>query len=573
MRRAAALAALLSLPAAGERSAMAATLAGRVTLGARADASDGQSEFYGSFRQTNPFPAAYGGGASVRDQIARAVVATEGYQALRSLYEPLERPDLDGARYSLYAIGEGRVKWENGWGVTGRLATRELSRTTRDDGRLAARARNTYFIDEAYARYARWDDWRTAALGRMRLRVGDGFVHDDYQTVARAGADLDLAGWFPLAFDVQTAKIEGEHLDESHATRWDGEGLFDPADAAFLTEATASYPVSMLESVSVSYARFDERDGYFADLFNPVVGDLVLQRAAADTAGRVPDIVASVREQCRSRGTLTARCIVAGSDRVLGNTALKQYDEIVAPALAGPIGGGRSFLNYALFQGRKFAGEFSLEWTVVGQWGRVTLTDLSPALQRPTPQGFTPLPARIDFPAAGLLGYGALTYEPGAKWRLRAHYLFSSGDRPSDQGLLDGETYRSFIGVRPYVTLTNIFFSGGISENLRTGSLSPSGYYGHGVWAPVADAVWTPSDRLSVTAVGAYLHAQRAPADAGVARTGEYGWEGDLMLSYAPRPWLIVSGEADYFAAGAFFVAMPDVWKAAAGVDLILDAP
>lgn len=556
-----------------ESRALAATPTGRFTLGARFDDSDGLSEFYGSFRRENPFPAAYEGGSTLRERLARAIVATEGYQNLRSLYEPSPLPALDGPRYALYAVAEGRLRWDNGWSAAGRLATRELSQDAFDGERVQARARNTFFVDEAYLRYSRWDDWRTLAAGRQRLRLADGFVHDDYQTTLRAGADFDLAGWAPLAADVQAAKIEGEHLDESGAGAWDAEGLFDPSESAYLAEVSLAYPISMLESVRLSYARFEERDGYFADLFNPSVGDIVLARSAAETARRLPGIVEYVAGECRRRfGAATEECVVRGSDLVLGQMALKQYGEIVAPAYAGPIGGGRSFLNYAVLDGRKFLGKLTAAWTVVGQWGRVTLTDISPVLRRETAQGFQPLPDRIDFPAVGLLGYGVLAYEPAPAWRLRAHYLFSSGDVPGAD-LLSGETYQSFIGVRPYVTLTNIFFSGGISENLRTGSLSPSGYYGHGVYAPVLDALWAPRDDLSVSVTGAYLHAQRDPAPSeGAGRNGEYGWEADLMAAYAPLPWLAVSVEGDYFATGDFFTGMPDIWKAAAGLDLTFDA-
>ena len=548
----------------------------RFTLGTRAETSDGLSEFVGNYRRVNPLPASVSTGNLARDRVAAEIIAGDGYQSLRALYEPPVPPNTDGPRGLLYGVGEGDWRWDSGWQAAGRLATREISRATLDDGRFAARARNTFLIDEAYVRFYRWDDWRTFDAGRKRLRIADGFIHDDYQTLVHGGADFGLIGAAPFALDVKLAKIEGEHIDESHASRWDGEGLFDPGESAYLNKATLSYPISTLESVNLSYVRFDERNGYFADLFNPVVGEGVLARAGEATVKLIPGIVAAARDRCQQRyprrGALYESCVFEVSDRVLQGIAAKQYTTIVEPALKGPIGGGRSFLNYGVVDGRKFAGDFTLDWTLIGEWGRVTLTKFSPVLRRSTAQGFEPLPERIDFPALGLLGYGELTYAPRSDWRFRAHYLFSSGDTPGNERLLNGETYHSFIAVRPYVTLTNIFFSGGINENLRTGSLSPSGYFGHGVWTGVLDATWMPRDNVGATLTGAYLHAQRSPvASEGAGRTGEYGWEGDCVATYAPLSWLGLSLEGDYFAAGGFFVDLPDVWKLAAGVDFAIE--
>lgn len=562
------LAAALALAA---PAAARAGYTGRVTLGLRGEATDGLSEFYASYRRENPFPAYAPADGSAGSRLREAVVATEGYQSLRSLYEPYAVPDFDGRRGYLFLVAEGRYAWESGWRLAGRLASRELSQAAADDGTLAARGRNTFFVDEFYARYARWDDWRTFDAGRRRFVAARGFVHDDYQTLVDGEADLGLAGLAPFTLGGAVVKVEGEHLDESQSTRWDGEGLFDPADHAYLAQVKAGYPISLLESVELSYLRFQERDGYFADLFNPVVADVAASAAARATATRaIPAVVDHAAEACRlaSRSYVAPGCFVDAVDYGLGELAARQYESFFAPLAAGAIGGGRSFLNYAVLEGDKYAGPVLLSGALVGEWGRVTLTDVPAGVRQALDW-----PERIDFATRGLLAY-ASAEAPAGPLRLRVHYLFSSGENRQFKSLADGDRYDAFLGVRPYIRLTNIFFAGGISENLRSGSIAPSGYYGHGVWAPVADVEWRPAPPLTLVATGAYLNAQRTPVPVeGLPDRGAgYGWEGDLTAYYAPLDWLRVSGEADYFAPGDFFVDMPAVWKAAVGVDFVFAA-
>lgn len=549
----------------------AAGFTSRFTLGTRVEATDGLSEFYGSFRRENPFPAYAPADGTPGSRLREAVVALDGYRALRSLYEPAALPDLDGSRAYAYLVAEGRYGWENGWSLHGRLASRELSQAAWDAGAAQARARNTYWVDELYARYERWDDWRTLAAGRRRLTAVRGFVHDDYQTLARGSLDFGLAGGPPVYVRGVASKIEGEHLDERDAAAWDAEGLFDGDDNAVLAQATVGYPISMLESVDVSYLRFQERSGYFADLFNPLLQDYATGVAATITADEfIPPIVARAVQGCRlpGRTTVAPACVVQAIDYQLGALAQAQYDAFFVPLAAGPIAGGRSAINYISVESDKYVGDVLLTGVAVGEWGNVTLTEMAPSMVT-----YLKFPERIDLKTRGLLLYGSAEAQ-FAPVRARIHYLFSSGDnRRFRDTLKDGNVYYGFLGVRPYLKLTNIFFAGGISENLRSGSISPSGYHGHGVWAPVADVEVTPFDPLTLAFTGAYLHAQRNPVPVGALRDrgGEYGWEADLMAYYQALDWLRLSAEADYFAPGDFFADMPPVWKLAAGIDLTID--
>lgn len=556
----------------GAASASAAGFTSRFTLGTRFEATDGLSEFYGSFRRENPFPAYAPADGTPGSRLREAVVKLEGYQSLRSLYEPPAAPDLDGGRGYAYLVAEARYGWQNGWSLNGRLASRELSQDAWAAGTAQARARNTYWIDELYARYERWDDWRTLALGRERYTAVSGFVHDDYQPLARGMLDFGLAGGPPLYLRATASKIEGEHLDETHAAAWDAEGLFDGADGAFLGQATAGYPISLLESIDVSYLRFQERSGYFADLFNPFVQDVATQIAANYTARQaLPAVVDKALEACRPAkgGAASPVCAARAIDAGLGKLAEAEYETLFVPLAEGAIGSGRSALNYVALEAEKYVGPVLLSGAAVGEWGHVTLTDIAPGVSR-----MLASPERLDFKTRGLLLYGSAEAE-FSYVRLRAHYLFSSGDNRQFKSLADGDDYDSFLGVRPYIKLTNIFFAGGISENLRTGSISPSGYYGHGVWAPVADVEVTPLEPFTLAFTGAYLHAQRSPVsvDGLPERGGEYGWEADLMAFYRPLDWLRLSAEGDSFVPGPFFADLPKIWKAALGVDFVLDAP
>jgi hypothetical protein len=548
----------------------------RFRISPRIEATDGRSEFFTPLHRTNPFPEDLGATqkTTTAKRFATAISDLDGYKAVRSLFEPYPMQDLDGRTYSLFLEAVGDLRWDDGWAFSTRLASRQLSKQTFEDELVAERARKTFFIDEFFASYDRWDDWRTLAVGRMLLTTGRGFIHDDYQLAAKASADLDLIQWAPFSVNAAVSKIETDETvnqAQAAAKNVDGVSLFNADSHDYYGQAGLSVPISMLESAGLTYARFQERDGYFADLFNPVFGESYLNNTLARRTGlRVKQLAGVAADKIRS-GTGVRQAY----DEL--NTSLYDLADAVYPRVAaldqGIIGGGSSFLNYMVLDGDKFVGKWAFSWAAIGEWGRVTLTDFPREIQSEIGSN------RLDFPVRGLLLYGSTEVPVAKKWTVRAHYLFSSGDNAEGSQFLKGDTYDSFLGLRPYIRLTNLFFSGGISENLRTGSITPSGYYGHGVWAPVVDVEWSPSTRLQLIATGAYLAAQRRPSvvvdqdnqPVGPLRGSHYGWEADIMAFYQATPWLRVAGEGDWFAPGDFFTDMPRVWKLGAGLDFLWD--
>jgi hypothetical protein len=146
-------------------------------------------------------------------------------------------------------------------------------------------------------------------------------------------------------------------------------------------------------------------------------------------------------------------------------------------------------------------------------------------------------------------------------------FLFLSGDEPPTEKRRLGlaEDYGGFLGVAPFVTATNIFFNGGLSESFASRQATAPGVNGRGVVAPGLTASWDPLEGLGVDARAAYLLAPVAGPSGGSA----YGTELDLEISWSPLPWLRLAAEGDVLFPGSFFTGGAPVTKVVLGVDLV----
>jgi hypothetical protein len=125
-------------------------------------------------------------------------------------------------------------------------------------------------------------------------------------------------------------------------------------------------------------------------------------------------------------------------------------------------------------------------------------------------------------------------------------------------------TYRGFVGVSPYLTETNLFFGGGLSESFADRQASAPGVNGRGVIAPVLNVRAEPSEETTLGVKAAWLRAP-VPGPFG-GRT--YGTEVDLEASFKVTRWLVLGAELDALFPGDFFRGREPVTKAILGLDL-----
>ncbi len=367
--------------------------------------------------------------------------------------------------------------------------------------------RSTLFVREAWAGVTLGrNDFVSLKAGRKRFTVADGFVFDDYGTGAEASFDLGALG---PSWDLGVAL------------------LFPTRD--FPTASNVRSPMlalradwlpSLFEHVGGFLAFYRDRSNSVAELFRGSFAEPGVLRLRELAPGTQPYVLEE-----------RALATVVGSDRE-------------SEAGLGWLGASASV--------RALGGR--LDCTGAVAFGNVTLR---------LPNASTESHSSVS----GRLGHVALRRRITSGLELRGSLLYLSGDLPPDKkkrlGLPEG--YGGFLGVSPYVTETNLFFSGGVAESFAARQATAPGVNGRGVIAPVLAAFWEAARTVGVEARAAHLVAPEVGPFGG--RT--YGTELDVELSWALLPWLTVLGEADVLFTGDFFAGRAPVTKFVLGIDLL----
>ncbi|BDG09862.1 hypothetical protein [Anaeromyxobacter paludicola] len=373
-------------------------------------------------------------------------------------------------------------------------------------------ASRTGFLREAWvsASFGR-AGFATVRAGRRRFTVADGFVFDDWATGVEA--DLDLGAIGP-SFDVGLAAIQpGRDLP------W-----LDPFSPLLVLRA--DWLPSLFEHAGVFAAVFRDRGGNVAELFrgaNVESSALRLQALAEGSA-------AFAAEQQRLAG------IVAG--QATGDATL------FWAGTSGDLVAGRG--------GR-------LGWTAAIAAGSLSL-------QLPAGGGGD-IPSTVKASVLGQLVSLRYKRDVGHDVGVGGFFVFLSGDVPPAEKarLGEGDRYGGFLGVSPYVTATNIFFQGGVSESFAARQATAPGVNGRGVVAPGVNVTWDPSVHFGVDARAAWLLAPQAGPYGGQ----DYGPEVDLELTWSPLEWLTFAAEGDVLVPGDFFGGGSPVTKVVLGVDVV----
>jgi hypothetical protein len=192
----------------------------------------------------------------------------------------------------------------------------------------------------------------------------------------------------------------------------------------------------------------------------------------------------------------------------------------------------------------------TIDWTGTGDQGQKARSEL------------TALGYLIDFLVAGNVT---------ERFIVEVFYLMASGDDDPLGTVREGRTLNAYLAIVPFITRLNIFFNGGINENLSTRSLGVAGHTARGFGVPGVTMRYAFLDNMWMVWKAAYLFAVASPPEESSGRV--YGWETDLMGYWEVGKHVRFSMEADLFLPGSFFERVgtptPDpAYRLMAGVDL-----
>ena len=347
----------------------------------------------------------------------------------------------------------------------------------------------------------------TVRAGRKRVSVADGFVYDDYGTGAELALDLGAVGP-PLSLTAS---------------------LFQP---------TRDFP-STVEGVSPFLAL---RADWLPSLFEHAGVFLAFHR---DRTGSVGELF---------RGAIVERLVGLLSQASPDTDAYRDASRALALVLTRPVESDASIAwigtsgSLAPWRGHR------LGWTAAlagGRIDRVSGADLLVA-QDVTLRGRM-LSVRWETSLGERLGLVGFVLH------------LSGGEFPVARGAAATGEYGGFLGIAPFVTATNLFFGGGLSESFSARQSTAPGVNGRGVTAPGLGLSFDPTPEWGLELKGAYL---RAPV-AGPFGGHVYGTEVDAVLTWSPRAWLLLGLEVDVLWPGDFFAGRDTLYKTVLALDLL----
>jgi hypothetical protein len=374
----------------------------------------------------------------------------------------------------------------------------------------------TALLREAYVAYSFGRaGFATVRAGRKRTSIADGFVHDDYSTGVEVELDLGALG-----------------------PRWDlTAGLYQP---------TRDFPSTVKGISPVAVVRAD----FLPSLFEHAG---VFVAGLRDRTGSVAELV---------RGSVV-EWGVGNLDRSLGTAGEAPAAHLLAAMLAAPLESDASIGwvgtsgSLAPLRGQR------LGWTLALQGG--TLHQLS------STGGAGVQLLDEDIAIHGRLASLRWDSDLGSRVSAGAFFLYLSGGLPPVRGPagnpLPGRdsSYDAFLGISPFVTATNLFFGGGLSETFAARQATAPGVNGRGVVAPGVSLSVDPLPRISVQGKAAWLRADVTGPYGGKV----YGTEADLEVTWQARDWILVGAEVDALWPGDFYAGRDTVYKTVLAVDLV----
>jgi len=369
--------------------------------------------------------------------------------------------------------------------------------------------RRTWLLREAWvAARLGPNDFALVRAGRHRLSVADGFVYDDFGLGLEARLDLGALG-----------------------PSWDlGAALFWP---------TRDWP----EGAALRSPMLLLRADFLPSLFEHVGGFVAL---ASDRVGEV----ATLFDGARLEGPAVRLATVEASGAPL--PALRQESQALADALTSPTD-GTAALGWAGVSGE------------LAPWRRHRLSFVAAVCAGSI---HLTLPRDLRSTVLGTLASASWEVRVRNAWLVGARFLWLSGGSPPAEAERLGlpRRYGGFVGIAPWITATNLFFRGGLSETFSARQASTPGVNGRGAYGPILRAAWEPGPWLRAEARAALLLAPEAGPRGGRV----YGPETDLDVRWTIVPGLAVTGEADALWPGSFYAGHRTVTRLIAGVEVYL---
>jgi hypothetical protein len=414
-----------------------------------------------------------------------------GYSGLVGVATQLRFGSWVGLRLSLDS-GELKLPWLMSYSprpVCGQAGDDPRCLVTSNGQPVLDEAAETFFVREAFLEVGGGRGaWFTVQAGKLLLSTGNGFIMDNYALGVATEFDLDLGFEVPLELGFDLVFPDG---------RFNSEGKRSP-----YLYLDVAYQVSFFEEIGLFFAWYHDGDDNLATIMYSVLGEALLN----SPDGQLAYLALSLAE-LSSRGDLfwvglRTNWLFARSS--LSATAMLEFGafDYVLDGI-NPINGADLVIaNRAKCLGGMLDVQFHYD---VADW-----------------------------------------------MTLGAFFLFLSGETFGTDNLRDGlqSSYSSFISVYPYITHTNIFFSGGMNQNFSARSFSTSGVNGRGVIAPGLTAGIDLGEDVTVRLVAAGLLAHGEHLTSGGRF---YGLETDLNLEWTVVPGVRVLFEADYFFTGNFF--------------------
>ena len=383
------------------------------------------------------------------------------------------------------------------------------ARLTSNDRPIETEISATLFVREAYGAVSFGRaGFATARVGRKRVTVADGFVYDDYATGAELALDVGAIGP-PLSL---TASLFQPTRDLPRRVQ----GI-----SPFLA-VRADWLPSLFEHAGVFLAAHRDRTGSIAELFRGALVErlvTVVEQAPPDSA-----------ELVAANHRLAA---------VLG----QRLESDASMAWAGTSG------RLLPWRGQR------LGWTAALLRGQIDRVATGSA---------TELVLAHDVKLDGRLLSVTWDSDLGKRVRLGAFFLYLSGGTfPAGQDTTG--SYGGFLGIAPFITATNLFFAGGLSESFAARQSTAPGVNGRGVAAPGLSLSFDPTDALGLDLRAAYL---TAPVN-GPTGGNVYGTEVDGGFSWSVRPWLVLGAELDVLWPGSFYAGDRTVYKTILALDVV----
>lgn len=357
---------------------------------------------------------------------------------------------------------------------------------------------DTYFIRKAYVSYSPYEGI-TLYAGKRHLIAGSPLIFDNYQPAITLEYDMTDTADVPITFEQNLVKIEPYKL-------------YDTSTSSLFYEAGLTYTFSFFEYLTAFYANLHDTDSELAPLMNQLIYNAFFSRAGFQR--------------------LTARY---GIQRAVQIEACLQeeYND------NGPIRSSRSSINWFGFTGDRYFGPVELNMTGILETGRSDISGidcLEPVARSPFDRSFG---------TKGYLADAKLKYHIGNKAAVGVFFNLSSGDATPLEAVLTHGTLDSFLSVFPYNTETNLFFNGGINQDLNTGAISSAGRHGFGVvaYGGIIDLYPVRTVELKITPALFYPE----------ITDGNYGFETDVTITYSPVRHVSFPFEYDYFNTGDYF--------------------